>query len=168
MEIAKKMKILSKLLEKFLCYNLHKNGRKVLWFATMTMVLDVIEDYSPLRGFKYARLDGAFEVHEKEEIFPEKDISNFLLVNTLFGTGTYIYTRKHVRQSSSCYRILYSVTGALLLSFGSVLIWSVLRSIIPANQVLFTVTGISTSIAITSTGKKYLTDIDAMLHSKNE
>lgn len=37
---------------------LKSNGHKVLFFSTMTMVLDVIEDYLSLRPYDYVRLDG--------------------------------------------------------------------------------------------------------------
>lgn len=45
---------------------LHKNGHKVLLFSTMTMVLDVIEDYLSLRDFKYVRLDGGVKYDDRK------------------------------------------------------------------------------------------------------
>jgi hypothetical protein len=62
--------------------------------------------------------------------------------------------------------IYFSVAGALLLSFGSVLIWSVLRSIIPSNSTLFTITGMGTSLAFISIGQKYLTYVDKLIEDK--
>ncbi|XP_001604847.2 lymphocyte-specific helicase-like [Nasonia vitripennis] len=57
-----KILVLDALLKK-----LYKNGHKVLLFSTMTMVLDVIEDYLSLRGFKYVRLDGAVAYDDRKD-----------------------------------------------------------------------------------------------------
>ncbi|KAG6803940.1 lymphoid-specific helicase [Apis mellifera caucasica] len=51
---------------------LKKQGHKVLLFSTMTMILDVIEDYLSLRDFKYVRLDGSIKLSVRKE-----NIQNF-------------------------------------------------------------------------------------------
>lgn len=51
---------------------LKKQGHKVLLFSTMTMILDVIEDYLSLRDFKYVRLDGSTKLSVRKE-----NIQNF-------------------------------------------------------------------------------------------
>lgn len=40
-------------------------------------------------------------------ISPKWDVTNALLVATLVGTGTYIYTRKHMQNAPACSRICY-------------------------------------------------------------
>lgn len=51
---------------------LKQQGHKVLLFSTMTMILDVIEDYLSLRDFKYVRLDGSTKLSVRKE-----NIQNF-------------------------------------------------------------------------------------------
>ncbi|XP_071876170.1 lymphoid-specific helicase isoform X2 [Bombus fervidus] len=46
---------------------LKKHGHKVLLFSTMTMILDVIEDYLSLRDYKYVRLDGSTKLVDRKE-----------------------------------------------------------------------------------------------------
>jgi len=40
-------------------------------------------------------------------VFPKRDITNFLLAGTLVGTGSYIYTREHMKTAPQSVRILY-------------------------------------------------------------
>jgi hypothetical protein len=40
-------------------------------------------------------------------VFPKKDITNFLLVGALTGTGMYLYTREHMKSASQSIKILY-------------------------------------------------------------
>ncbi|XP_020297890.1 lymphocyte-specific helicase-like isoform X2 [Pseudomyrmex gracilis] len=51
---------------------LNARGHKVLLFSTMTMLLDIIEDYIMLRHYKYVRLDGTVEIEKRK-----KDIAAF-------------------------------------------------------------------------------------------
>ncbi|XP_011256521.1 lymphoid-specific helicase [Camponotus floridanus] len=46
---------------------LHARGHKVLLFSTMTMILDMIEDYLSLRDYNYVRLDGRIKIEERKE-----------------------------------------------------------------------------------------------------
>ena len=48
-----KLVLLDKLLPK-----LKQEGHKVLIFSQMTRVLDILEDFSRFRGYKFERLDG--------------------------------------------------------------------------------------------------------------
>lgn len=45
---------------------LKSNGHKVLLFSTMTMVLDVIEDYLSMRDYQYVRLDGKVDIEDRK------------------------------------------------------------------------------------------------------
>ncbi|XP_014473190.1 PREDICTED: uncharacterized protein LOC106743651 isoform X2 [Dinoponera quadriceps] len=102
------------------------------------------------------------------KVFPKKDITNFLLAGTLFGTGSYIYTREHMKNAPERQRILYSVTGAVLLSFGSVLLWAVLRAIIPPNPALCTIAGVSSGLALMKVSASYLQFVDGQIVKKRE
>lgn len=60
----------------------------------------------------------------------------------------------------------YSTAGAVLLSFGSVLVWAVLRSIVPPNPTLCTVIGISSGLAFIKVGSSYLNFVDSQIPKK--
>jgi SWI/SNF-related matrix-associated actin-dependent regulator of chromatin subfamily A member 5 len=51
---AAKMVMLDRLLKK-----MHAQGSRVLIFSQMSRVLDILEDYSVMRGYKYSRIDGS-------------------------------------------------------------------------------------------------------------
>ncbi|KAG5333444.1 HELLS helicase, partial [Acromyrmex heyeri] len=46
---------------------LKMRGHKVLLFSTMTMILDMIEDYLTLRDYNYVRLDGATKIEARKQ-----------------------------------------------------------------------------------------------------
>lgn len=63
-------------------------GHKVLLFSTMTMILDLIEDYLTLRDYNYVRLDGstAIETRKKNINKFNNDPDTFLfLISTRSG-----------------------------------------------------------------------------------
>lgn len=99
-------------------------------------------------------------------VFPKKDITNFLLGSALLGTGSYIYTRDHLKSAPKSVKILYSTAGAVLLSFGSVLVWAVLRSVVPPNPTLCTLVGIGSGLAFIQVGSSYLTFVDGQIQKK--
>ncbi|XP_015186331.1 PREDICTED: uncharacterized protein LOC107071663 [Polistes dominula] len=92
-------------------------------------------------------------------IFPKRDITNVLLFSALAGTGSYIYTREHMVKAHY-QRLLFSGTGALLLTFGSVLMWAVLRSIVPPSPTLCTLIGISSGLLVIKIGSDYMNFVD--------
>ncbi|XP_029671345.1 uncharacterized protein LOC115240367 [Formica exsecta] len=100
------------------------------------------------------------------KVFPKRDITNVLLVGTLVGTGSYIYTREHVKSAPQSIRILYSVTGAVLLSLGSVLMWAVIRSVVPPSPTICTIAGIGTGVALLKIGSSYLEFVDKQIAKK--
>ncbi|XP_063987745.1 uncharacterized protein LOC135167941 [Diachasmimorpha longicaudata] len=99
-------------------------------------------------------------------VFPKVDITNFLLGGALVGTTSYLYTREHMKAAPTAVRITYSITGALLLSFGSVLVWAVLRSIIPPNATVSTIAGLGTGLAAIKIGHSYLEFVDSQVVKK--
>ena len=46
---------------------LKMRGHKVLLFSTMTMILDMIEDYLTLRDYNYVRLDGTTKIEVRKQ-----------------------------------------------------------------------------------------------------
>ncbi|XP_029171529.1 uncharacterized protein LOC114940909 [Nylanderia fulva] len=100
------------------------------------------------------------------KVFPKRDITNVLLVGTLVGTGSYIYTREHIKTAPQSVRVLYSVTGAVLLSLGSVLLWAVIRSVVPPSPACCTIAGIGTGVAFLKIGSSYLEFVDNQVAKK--
>ncbi|KAK0182059.1 hypothetical protein PV327_000230 [Microctonus hyperodae] len=99
-------------------------------------------------------------------IFPKTDVTNYLLGASLIGTGSYIYTREHMKAAPNSVRIGYSVAGALLLNFGSVLVWAVVRSIMPPNSALCTLAGVGTGLVAIKVGQNYLEFVDSQIAKK--
>ncbi|XP_065073431.1 uncharacterized protein LOC135697580 [Ochlerotatus camptorhynchus] len=100
-------------------------------------------------------------------LLPKRDVTNFLLVHTLFGTTLYFYSRPHLAAVPAQRRAAYSFCGAVLFSFGSVLVWAVLRSAIPRNQGLATALGLSSGVVMAKLAYDYLDSNDKQLVAKN-
>ncbi|XP_045463057.1 uncharacterized protein LOC123672805 [Harmonia axyridis] len=96
-------------------------------------------------------------------VFPRKDITNILLLNTLLGSGLFLYNRSHLRALNQKDRIVYSAFGAVTFSLGSVLIWAILRSVIPKNVALCTFCGLGTSLALIKIGSGYAKHLDSLI-----
>ncbi|KAJ9578462.1 hypothetical protein L9F63_005332 [Diploptera punctata] len=95
--------------------------------------------------------------------FSKRDVTNVLLFNALVGMGLYIYNRPHLNAAPTNLRIVYSTFGSVIFSFGSVLLWAVLRSTLPENMALATVAGISSGIMLIRVGQNYLDYVDSQL-----
>jgi SWI/SNF-related matrix-associated actin-dependent regulator of chromatin subfamily A member 5 len=61
-----KLTVVDKLLKK-----LKERGSRVLIFTQMTRILDILEDYMVMRGFKYCRLDGNTDYDTRESMIEE-------------------------------------------------------------------------------------------------
>jgi SWI/SNF-related matrix-associated actin-dependent regulator of chromatin subfamily A member 5 len=84
---TKKMMVLDKLLVR-----LQKEGSRVLVFSQMSRMLDILEDYSVMRGFKYCRIDGSTAHEDRitaidEYNAPGSEKFLFLLTTRAGGLG---------------------------------------------------------------------------------
>ena len=82
-----KLQILDPLLER-----LHAKGHRVVLFSQMTQMLDILEDFLTLRGYKYCRLDGSCSrVHRTVEMnsfnSPGSELFVFLMTTRSGGLG---------------------------------------------------------------------------------
>ncbi|XP_030752892.1 uncharacterized protein LOC115879962 [Sitophilus oryzae] len=99
-------------------------------------------------------------------IFPKRDITNILLFNTLVGSGLYLYNKPHLSSLSTKEKVLYSAFGAATFSLGSVLIWAIIRSVVPENVALCTACGVGSGLALIKIGKSYVETVDSLVPSK--
>ncbi|KAK4900909.1 chromatin remodeling complex Adenosinetriphosphatase [Elasticomyces elasticus] len=84
---AAKMVMLDKLLKKMAA-----QGSRVLIFSQMSRVLDILEDYSVMRGYKYSRIDGSTAHEDRiaaidEYNKPQSEKFLFLLTTRAGGLG---------------------------------------------------------------------------------
>ncbi|EDS34366.1 conserved insect protein [Culex quinquefasciatus] len=100
-------------------------------------------------------------------LLPKRDVTNFLLVHTLLGTTLYFYSRPHMALvASGQKRAAYSIVGSALFSFGSVLVWAVLRSAIPRNNAAATILGLSSGAVLAKLTYDYLDSNDKLVVAK--
>lgn len=57
----------------------------------------------------------------------------------------------------------FSAFGAVVFSLGSVLIWAILRSVVPQNVGLCTVCGIGSGFALIKIGRNYTDHLDSLV-----
>ena len=89
---SSKMILLDKMLKKFKC-----EGRKVLLFSQMTMMLDIIEDYMNYSRYSYVRLDGGTNRIARQTAIdsfrdPKSKVFVFLLSTKAGGLGLNLQT----------------------------------------------------------------------------
>ncbi|GLD94108.1 hypothetical protein PINS_up002719 [Pythium insidiosum] len=86
------MILLDKLLKK-----LKERGSRVLIFTQMTRILDIMEDFSRMRGYEYCRIDGQTSYEDRESSIEEYNRPGsskflFLLSTRAGGLGINLYT----------------------------------------------------------------------------
>ncbi len=91
-ESCGKLRVLDALLPR-----LHAGGHRVLLFSQMTRVLDVLEDYLSLKGWRYCRIDGQTSGEDREAQIagynaPDSDRFVFLLSTRAGGLGINLAT----------------------------------------------------------------------------
>lgn len=124
---------------------------------------NILHHYVPLYGVANYGLLAANVMNPNWmiKISPKRDITNFLLVGSVVGTGLYISNTKLVKCAPKQKQIIYSTCGSLLFTFGSVLLWAVIRNILPDNKYLAVAAGLASGVTLTAVGKEYLEFIDS-------
>jgi len=126
---------------------------------------NILNHYAPLFGVvNYGVLSiNVMNPSWMVKISPKRDITNFLLLGSVVGTGLYLSNTKLVKSAPSQKKIMYSACGSLLFTFGSVLLWAVLRNILPDNKLLAVTAGVASGVTLTVVSKDYLEFIDSKL-----
>ena len=92
--------------------------------------------------------------------------SNALWFNAHFGVGLYLYSRKHMRRARMPWRITFSVFGAVIFNFGTLLFWATTKAaILPNNTTLRSIVGIGSGCAFLYLGHRYLKFVDTQAGS---
>nr|CAD7200644.1 unnamed protein product [Timema douglasi] len=102
-----------------------------------------------------------YQIALATETFPKRDVTNIFLFNALIGSGLYILNRKHLTNTSTSTRIVYSGVGSILFTFGSVLLWAVVRSWLPKSVPLCATFGLGSGIFLLKVGRDYLDLVDS-------
>jgi len=87
-------------------------------------------------------------------------VANSLWFNAHIGTGLYLYSRRHISAAGTPARLVYSLFGAVVFNFGTVLVWATTKSLLPRNDALRTVFGLLSGVALFVAGKHYLGYVD--------
>ena len=95
-----KLAVVDKLLKK-----LKERGSRVLIFTQMTRILDILEDYMVMRGFKYCRLDGNTDYETREAMIEEFNRKGsekfcFILSTRAGGLGINLQVSSHTTLSA--------------------------------------------------------------------
>ncbi|XP_076458254.1 uncharacterized protein LOC143291986 [Babylonia areolata] len=93
-------------------------------------------------------------------VFDRNDfvIANCFWFNAHIGFGLYLFGSRHLRLAPVNRRIIYSVFGASLLNFGSVLFWGTCKSLVPHR--LRAVFGVLSGFLLLYIGKEYVGYVD--------
>ncbi|KAJ6645548.1 hypothetical protein Bhyg_00754 [Pseudolycoriella hygida] len=131
---------------------------------------NILYYYAPLNGMiSYAAL--AVNVTNPAialRLFPKRDITNFLLIHTLCGTTLYVFSRPHLQSVEAKKRVAYSVLGSSMFTFGSILLWAIVRSATPKdNNALPTALGLATGFVVARLGYDYFSHVDSNVVAKS-
>jgi len=106
-----------------------------------------------------------FNPNSLARIFPEGNqvVANILLFNTHLGSGLYLFSSKHLAAAPLYYRVMYSVFGAAIFNFGSILLWALTKVVLPNNTVVRSVFAVSASMSMLLIGKEYVNYVDSKM-----
>jgi hypothetical protein len=92
-------------------------------------------------------------------------IANCLLFNSHIGAGLYLYTRPHLSTLPPVSRVVFSAYGAILLNFGSILLWSTTKMLLPQEMPgwMRTLLALVSSGGLLYIGHEYVNYIDSLV-----
>ncbi|XP_037032542.1 uncharacterized protein LOC119071669 [Bradysia coprophila] len=130
---------------------------------------NILYYYAPLNGMvSYAAMSiNVMNPSLAYRLFPKRDVTNFLLIHTLFGTTLYVFSRPHLQSVDSKKRVAYSILGSSMFTFGSILFWAIARNALPKdNNALSTAVGVASGFAIARLGYDYFSHVDSNVVAK--
>ncbi|XP_069959514.1 uncharacterized protein [Cherax quadricarinatus] len=88
-------------------------------------------------------------------------LTNACLVNTISGTGLYLYSSRHLAQATPKEKFIYCTFGTVMFNLGSMLLWALGRTVAPENTVVRTMMGAAGAVGALYIGKNYVAYLDA-------
>ena len=122
-----KLSMVDKLLKR-----LFERGHRVLIFTQMTRVLDIMEDFMVMRGYKYCRIDGNTTYEDRESQIDDfnkegSDIFCFILSTRAGGLGINLQTADTCSKCWNWKRPRFSTLCLLLLTLSFLSLFSPIR-----------------------------------------
>lgn len=82
-------------------------------------------------------------------------------MNSICGTGLYLYSSRHLAQAARKEKLLFCTFGTVMFNLGSMLLWALGRTVAPENPVLRTVMGAAGAAGALYLGRNYVAYLDA-------
>lgn len=99
-------------------------------------------------------------------IISKGDATNALLAGSLLGASAYIYNRPHLQSTTQRNRLIYAGFGSLTFTFSSILLWAILRNLLPNNAAIASVAGLGSGYLWATTAQGYFELVDAQVPKK--
>jgi len=98
------------------------------------------------------------------DLISNRDATNALLGGTILTGSLYLHTRKHMCEITDCKKnLLFCVYGSGMVTMGSVLLWAMMKMLLPENPVLRTAAAVGSSVVLLKTGVAYVDAIDKLI-----
>merc|ERR1712200_302654 len=124
---------------------------------------------STLRKHKRSEDGGNRQINWISKISPNRDITNALLGATIVGGTCYLHTRKHMVQITDCKKnLLFCPYGSAMVTMGSVLLWAMLKAVMPENPALRTAVAVGSSVVLLKTGAAYIEAVDNLVEKSSK
>ncbi|GAB6028523.1 hypothetical protein CHUAL_002672 [Chamberlinius hualienensis] len=95
-------------------------------------------------------------------------VANSLLITSHVGCVLYLVNSKHLLSSTTVQsRYMYGIYGSLLFNFGSVLIWAVTKAILPEDNIIRSILGLSSTLCLVLIGREYIHHVDRLCEKKD-
>lgn len=95
----------------------------------------------------------------------EQLAANTFWLSAHIGTGLYIYSRRHMHSAPKQWRIVYSVGGAVLFNFGTILFLATSKVLLPKSDAFRVLFGVVSGVAFLSVARRYLAFVDDAVSS---
>jgi len=90
-------------------------------------------------------------------------MTNTLLVGSVIGTGCYLYSRPHLQGATNGQKLFYAGFGSAVFTFSSILLWAILRSLLPDNKAVGSIVGLASCAVLVKSGQSYVSLIDSQV-----
>ncbi|XP_014673591.1 PREDICTED: uncharacterized protein LOC106813865 [Priapulus caudatus] len=135
-------------------------------FIQSSLTKKILFSYIPLAGAASYQAFSLNVVNPKflKSVFPNWHfgVTNALLLNAHLGVGLYLFSRPHMACSTHamCPRVAYSVFGAVMFNFGSVLLWATAKTVVPPCTTARALFALGSGAGLLWVGYRYVKMLD--------